>query len=142
MMQIFLSGIIATSLMTFFSYLMSRFTHSQFREPQLLNELINRSASLSIEPGKRNATGWIIHYSIGFLFVFIFNYIWDNTQLKPSIITGALLGFIFGFIGISGWKIMFTLNPEPPEIAYKQFYFQLIIAHIVFGIGATLPYLF
>lgn len=140
-MKILLAGIAATSLMTLFSYLVSRVTGRQFREPQLLNILIKRSKLISFAPGKSHLAGWLIHYTIGFIFVFIFALLWKNTALEPTVFTGALLGFLFGFIGITGWKIMFYLNPDPPEIAFKEFYFQLIIAHVIFGIGAVLPYL-
>ncbi|UJH89903.1 hypothetical protein LZ575_12990 [Antarcticibacterium sp. 1MA-6-2] len=141
MMKIFLSAIITTSLMTLFSYIVSAFSHSQFREPQLLNELINRSTALAFKPGQKNLSGWIIHYSIGLLFVVIFRMIWNFTIIEPTYLSGASLGFIFGFIGITGWKIMFSLSPNPPEIKFKSFYLQLIAAHIIFGIGATLPFL-
>lgn len=141
MIQILFSGIIATSIMTLFSYIVSAFSHSQFREPQLLNQLIKRSTALPFKPGQKNLTGWIIHYAIGIFFVVIFDFIWNYTDFEPSIFTGALLGFIFGFIGITGWKIMFSLNPDPPEINFRNFYLQLLPAHVIFGIGAALPYL-
>lgn len=141
MVQILTGGIIATSLMTLFSYLAARIMSRQFREPQLLNILIKRSSKIPLSPGKKSPAGWIIHYSIGWLFVFLFDLIWKFTELEPSLLSGALLGFIFGFIGISGWKIMFYLNPDPPELDFRKFYFQLIIAHIIFGLGASLVYL-
>lgn len=141
MIQILFSGIIATSVMTLFSYIVSALSHSQFREPQLLNELLKRSTALPYKPGQENLTGWTIHYAIGILFVAIFDFIWNYTDFEPSIFTGALLGFIFGFIGITGWKVMFSLNPNPPAIRFKIFYLQLLPAHVIFGIGAVLLYL-
>lgn len=138
---IFLSGLIATSLMTLFSYLVSNITKHQFREPQLLNILLQRSPAVPLKPGLKNITGWIIHYSIGWLFVTIMAFLWERTFIEPSTISGAILGLFFGFIGIAGWKVFFYLSPKPPEIKFDKFYFQLIIAHIIFGIGAVLPYL-
>lgn len=141
-MEILLSGFIATSLMTIFSYIVSAAADSQFREPQLLNHLIKSSATLPFKPGKKNLTGWVIHYSIGYLFAIIFYFIWTTTTLEPSLLTGAILGLVAGIIGMTGWKIFFTINQAPPKINYKGFYLQIVPAHVIFGIGAALPYLF
>lgn len=138
---IFVSGLIATSLMTLFSYLAAKLTSHQFREPQLLNVLLQRSPAIWFNPKTTGITGWLIHYSIGFLFAVILAIIWKRTFIDPSLTSGALLGFLLGFIGIAGWKLFFYLSPEPPDIKFQKFYFQLIIAHIIFGIGAVLPYL-
>lgn len=138
---IFVSGLIATSLMTLFSYLAANVTSNQFREPQLLNILFQRSTAIPFNPGRKHFAGWFIHYLIGWLFAIIMAFLWKRTFIEPSILSGALLGLLFGFIGIAGWKLFFYLSPKPPEIKFEKFYFQLIIAHIIFGIGAVLPYL-
>lgn len=141
LLLIFLGGLIATSLMTLFSYIWSGIYASKFKEPQLLNLLIQSSTTLKLNPGKRNVTGWIIHYIIGWFFVLCFDIIWRNTSLEPSFGNGALLGAIAGLIGISGWKIFFKLNANPPDIKFGEFYFQLFIAHIIFGLGAAVAYI-
>lgn len=138
---ILFSGIIATSLMTFFSYIWSWINDSKFKEPQLLNELILSSTIIRLNPGKRNVIGWIIHYMIGWLFVIVFDSIWRNTALEPSLGNGALLGAIAGLVGITGWKVFFNLNSDPPDIKFGEFYLQLFIAHIIFGLGAVLVYI-
>lgn len=138
---IFISGLIATSLMTLFSYIWSWIKDSKFKEPQLLNLLIKSSTIIRLNPGKRNVTGWIIHYIIGWFFVLCFDFIWRNTALVPSFGNGALLGAIAGLVGITGWKTFFYLNADPPEIEFRKFYLQLIIAHIIFGLGAVIAYL-
>lgn len=138
---IFLSGLVATSLMTLFSYIWSWVRGRKFKEPQLLNLLIQSSTTLALNPGKRNVTGWIIHYMIGWFFVLCFDLIWSYTTLEPSFGNGALLGAIAGLAGITGWKTFFYLNADPPEIEFRKFYLHLMIAHIIFGLGAVIVYL-
>lgn len=137
---ILVSGLVATSVMTLFSYVVSNFKSKQFREPELLNSLISRAEIISLKPSRNHLLGWIIHYLIGWFFVLVFSLIWEFTQFSATIISGAVLGLAAGIIGIFGWKIMFKLNRNPPEIDFSQFYLQLIIAHILFGISAAMVY--
>ena len=138
--EIFLSGIVATSLMTAFSYLVAALRKSQFREPELLNILLSRSKKFPKNPGKKNVIGWVIHYFIGWIFVFVMALLFTFTEQEPTLGVGAFLGFIAGIIGISGWRIFFFFSNDPPEIEFDLFYFQLIIAHIIFGFGAALVF--
>ncbi|PKD17013.1 hypothetical protein APR41_06135 [Salegentibacter salinarum] len=137
---ILISGLVATTSMTLFSYLVSNFKSKQFREPELLNSLISRSEIIELRPSKNHFLGWVIHYLIGWFFVVVFSLIWEYTQFSTNIISGAVLGLAAGIIGIFGWKTMFKLNQNPPEIDFSQFYIQLIIAHILFGLSAAIVY--
>lgn len=139
---ILLSGFVATSLMTGFSYLVANWEKSQYREPQLLNILISTSPITPLKISKKSMYGWIIHYTIGFFFAVIFFLVWVNTKWSPSLLSGAILGLLAGIVGLTGWIIMFKLHPSPPRIDYKGFYIQIIPAHVIFGIGSTIPYFF
>lgn len=140
-MMILAAGFAATSLMTAFSYLVANWRKSQFREPELLNILISRASFTSLKIPKNHFTGWAIHYTIGCLFVLIFNLIWRYSGLQVSLLSGAGFGFIAGIFGITGWIVFFKLNSNPPEIDFRNFYIQLLIAHIIFGITAAAVYL-
>jgi len=133
-LAIFISGILATAVMTLFSYVVSNFKSKQFREPELLNSLISRSEIIKLEISKNHILGWGIHFMIGWFFAFIFSLIFEFIDFSAGIISGSILGLLAGFIGIFGWKVMFKLNRNPPDIDFSQFYLQLIIAHILFGI--------
>lgn len=141
-LEIFCSGIVATTLMTSFSYIVAAVRKSQFREPELLNILLCRSKNYPKYPGRNNFIGWVIHYLIGWIFVFVMALLFTYTKQEPILEVGAYLGFIAGIIGISGWRIFFYLSNDPPEIEFDLFYFQLIIAHIIFGIGAALVFIY
>lgn len=137
---IFLTGFVATSLFTGFSYLVAFYKESQFKEPQLLNLMINRLRILPGELSRTSSPGWIIHYGIGWIFVFFFHLAWRHTPLEPTFFSGLLLGALAGIIGIGGWKLMFRFHPDKPVIPYKTFYIQLMVAHLIFGTAAALIY--
>ena len=58
-------SIISTLGMTAFSYLWGYVSGNQFREPELLNQLVATS-SIPVNPHKKGLTGWLIHLVLGF----------------------------------------------------------------------------
>ncbi len=136
--RIILTAFFATSLMTVFSYLYSAIRKKQYREPELLNILLSRLNFGKILTITHPSAGWIIHYLIGFLFILAYFLLWNVLGIVPTFLTCCILGAVSGMIGIMGWKIVLNLHPYPPAIIYREFYFQLLIAHVVFGVGAFL----
>ena len=133
------AGLIGTSLMTAFSYGISKATHQQFREPQLLAKLLSRLFSQQRNP-KHDVHGWLLHYSIGLIFTTVYDLLWRKTSLNPSMAHGALLGGISGVIGAEVWKLVLKTHPDPPNVNLKEYYRQLLAAHVVFGIFAAAGY--
>ncbi len=138
--KILVAGVVATSLMTIFSYGVSIVRSSQFREPQLLNILINRSHIFKIEIPKNSKIGWGIHYFIGWIFILIYDIIWNNTQFEPTLTPGIIFGFMTGIVGVIGWRILLSLHHDPPHIKWVEYYLQLIVAHVIFWMGAVWVY--
>ena len=136
-LAILISGFLATTVMTIFSYILSRQKSEQFREPELLNSLILRSDRLNIHPPKNGFPGWVVHYSIGWTFVVIFYLVWEYSPISPGIISGLVMGLVAGLVGITGWKIMFDLSGNPPDIHMRQFHIHILVAHVLFGITAA-----
>ncbi|MBZ9728067.1 hypothetical protein LB467_00035 [Salegentibacter sp. JZCK2] len=137
--KILISAIVGTSAMTLFSYLISNKKNRNFREPQVLGQLIKR---LPKSGSKKSAqiAGWGLHYAIGTLFVVCYSELWQQTKVKPSLTSGTLLGAGSGLIGIGGWKLMFEAHPNPPAKNLKPYFGHLILAHIVFGIFCAITY--
>lgn len=138
---ILLSALIGTTLMTLFSYSFSYIFNKQFKEPLLLNKLLNRSAWFREDSINRTA-GWILHYAVGIGFVMIYYLLWNFAGVSPTLFNGSLLGFISGVFGVGVWWIIFNTHHHTPAIDKSGFFLHLIIAHIIFGIGATASYLF
>ena len=139
--RIILTAFFATSLMTVFSYSYSAIRKKQYREPDLLNILLSRLYFGKTFTITHSSPGWIIHYFIGLLFIVAYFLLWNVLEIEPSLLNCFILGALSGVLGIVGWGIVFRLHPYPPTINYREFYLQLLIAHIVFGIGTYLSIL-
>jgi hypothetical protein len=138
-LQLIIVSIAATSAMTLFSYAASASFRELYKEPVLLTFMLTR---LNIElPDKTKATlAWLLHYFIGFLFVVGYHILWAKDILPVSFLSAFLLGFVSGVIGILGWMIMFKMSHHQPPIDFKGYYFQLLLAHIIFGLVAAAVY--
>lgn len=141
-LKILLGAIIGTSLMTIFSYIVAEVSEKEFKEPVLLNHLITQSSKLGIAANSMKFLGWILHYGMGLCFLVIYYLLWKYTFLEPTFLYGAMLGFISGLVGITIWKWIFSTHSNPPQINMKEYLLHLLIAHIVFGIGAVAGYTF
>lgn len=132
---------IAVALMTTFSYIYSNMRKGKFKEPMLLNELMARLHWLPIHTIAYHPLGWMIHYAVGVLFVVAFQLVRGSTGIDITFLTTTVAGAIFGVIGIVGWQITFRIHPSPPpDIRLREYYLQLFVAHIIFGIGMFAAY--
>jgi hypothetical protein len=130
-------GIAGTSGMTLFSYLLSKKKQKNFKEPQLLKKLLVRTGH---NRSTASVIAWTVHYLIGILFSSIIRQLCKNYGLKADLKNGVLMGGVFGLTGIIGWQATLKIHPFPPKIKKPQFFFQLLIAHVIFGVIATRTY--
>lgn len=137
--KILFAGIMGTSAMTLFSYLVSERRNKNFREPELLGQLIKRLPMKSTNQSAQIA-GWGIHYAIGISFMACYSEIWERTGIKPTMASSALLGAANGVVGVTGWKLMFDAHPNPPAKDLNPFFGHLLLAHIVFGVFNAIGY--
>jgi hypothetical protein len=124
-------GIIGTTAMTAFSYILSENKNRDFREPGLLAGMIDRLTPLNEDEAIKG--GWLVHYSVGVFFAAIYKPILETWNIEPTVKNGAIIGGITGLFGAAIWNLTFRLHPLPPRINYRRFYGQLVIAHIIFG---------
>lgn len=140
--KIILAGVLGTSFMTLYSYVISKREKDQFVEPVLLNELIDSSENLpNIDQDKQtHPAGWAGHYLIGIGFVFAYYILWRRSLTSPTIAKTLVIGAASGLIGIAAWKIMFAANDDPPHNNRFMYYRQLLFAHIIFSIFSLYGY--
>lgn len=139
--KIIIAGIVGTSLMTLYSYLVSEKEKQQFREPELLNALIDRSKVLpEIQDNSTHPAGWGTHYGIGILFVISYHLLWKNILCRPTIANTLTAGAVSGLIGIVSWKVFFSQHDNPPHNDRSGYYRQLFVAHLIFTTTAALAY--
>jgi len=137
--NILIPGIVGTSAMTVFSYMVSESKKRNFREPEVLGQLIARLPA-RVTKEKALLAGWGLHYAIGVIFMTFFNGFWKHNGGKPSLLSGAKLGAASGLIGTISWKGMFEIHANPPAKNLKRFFGHLILAHVVFGVFCSLAY--
>ncbi|MBL7832301.1 MAG: hypothetical protein JNK18_00025 [Cyclobacteriaceae bacterium] len=126
--------VIATTLMTGYSYALSAITRKQFREPELLNGLMNNWFHKSFP--KNALAGWLIHYGVGFMFIVAYRFVFQ--QLEPTLLNYTWVGFVSGLIGAAVWFVTLNIHPAPPPTHRAGYYAQLVPAHIIFALGAFL----
>lgn len=128
-----LSGIVATSAMTLYSYAVSRSKKENFREPELLAELADDFLPASAQ-NLAIPVGWIAHYKVGLGLALALEAYWQKSGKKRSLSNGILAGAVAGLGGIMVWELTFRLHPREPRIPYKRFYGQLLLAHILYAV--------
>lgn len=133
-------ALVATSAMTAFSYVFSAIVKKQFREPELLNLLLMRWSNRFEQLTKDSFVGWVIHYLVGVFFMLFFHLIWEGLGIKATALSGIIMGFAAGILGVIGWNITFWIHPNPPKLDFKQYYVHLIMAHVVFGLSGLSTY--
>lgn len=137
--QILISSLVATSVMTLFSYIISESFRELYKEPVLLSYCLTTLA-ISLSAKAKNILGWIIHYIIGFLFVIGYYLIWKNEIMNENWTAALILGAISGIIGIVSWVIIFKISDYKPKIDFKGYYLQLFLVHVIFGLSAFAVY--
>jgi|SRR5690606_25483829 len=131
--EILTIGIFSTLAMTAFSYLFSYVFNGNFKEPQLLNYLIDKHPAVKMPICREHIYGWTIHFFVGMLFVILFKICLFYNIVDMTIKTGVAFGFLAGIVGVTGWITFLSLHPNPPAIKRIVFYSQLIFVHVVFG---------
>ncbi|MCD0467286.1 hypothetical protein [Flavobacterium sp. ENC] len=139
LLQIIISSIVATSVMTLFSYAVSAAAREIYKEPVLLTYVLHK-ANIDISSKTKIILGWFLHYLIGFLFVLVYHLLWYYEFLEISWTVSILFGVISGIIGIVSWIILFEIIPQKPNIDYKGYYIQLLLAHVIFAVSSFMVY--
>jgi len=137
--KVITAGVIGTSMMTLFSYWVSKDKDKQFREPALLAILLKRMLKTN-DDKVFLLSGWIIHYKVGLIFTVLYDQFWQKTNAKPSVANGMMLGILCGLFGKEVWKTVLRLHPNPPAIDRKAYFAHLVLAHAIFGIFAAIGY--
>jgi hypothetical protein len=133
------TGFVGTNFMTASSALMSALMGENFREPEHLETMISRLAPHLSKHAKKIAA-WGAHYAMAFVFAATYIELWETGKIKHSIKNGVILGAVSGVLGFLIWKGTFRAHPLPPWMNYDHYYLQLIPAHIVFAVFATITY--
>jgi hypothetical protein len=139
--KIIVAGIVGTTFMTLYSYIISKKEKQEFTEPVLLNKLIDKEEGLpNIQNDDVHPAGWLAHYGVGILFVIAYWIIWRRSLQSPGIVKSLLIGSASGGVAIVAWKLMFAASDNPPGNDRRGYYRQLFVAHIIFSLLAVYGY--
>ncbi|QJD96853.1 DUF2938 domain-containing protein [Mucilaginibacter robiniae] len=136
--KIVAGSIVGTSFMTLFSHLVSEKSGKQFNEAEILSELLNRLTPLTKQQARW--LGWSSHYLVGVIFATLYAQYLKKAGKHPTITNGAVFGALSGLGGAWVWKMVFKMHPNPPGVDLKNFYKQLVLAHVVFGSSVALVF--
>jgi hypothetical protein len=132
------AGVVATSMMTAFSYAVSAVERENFKEPQLLSVFLERMTAVHHPLIK--VSGWPAHYTLGCVWAGVYTFWAEQLQHKISFKQALRFGLFSGTVGVIIWRAMFRHLPHPPKTDRVKFYRQLFIAHIVFGLSLAKSY--
>ena len=125
---IVIAGLMGTSFMTIFSQILGKVMGQNFNEAELINKLLNRRGRTY------HYLGWYIHYAIGFIFAAGLRALYLLTEFERYIIIGIPIGLGLGAFGGMCWYIFFFKKTETPNLEFKNFFGQLLIAHVIFTV--------
>ncbi|NJN27688.1 MAG: hypothetical protein HC819_17830 [Cyclobacteriaceae bacterium] len=124
-------SLVATTGMTLVSYMLSEIKKEKFLEPLLLNQVLFPHDK---KGHAHHVAGYGLHWLIGLGFSSIYKVMWRHSLIKPKTKNSLIMGFTNGLVGVAGWHFIFFFRHFPPKVKLKQYYLQLIVAHMVFGL--------
>lgn len=133
--EIVLAGIAGTTAFTIFSYIISKATGENFKEPQLLGRMIEDVTPNADEP-ESQFSGWLLHYLIGVGFSTSYKMLLKLTPMKPTITNGAIVGAASAIPAVASWHSALSVHPTPPRDKTVDYFLQLSIGHIIFGMAS------
>lgn len=132
------AGVVATSVMTAFSYAVSAVEGENFKEPHLLTLFVK--GMTAVRHPVISVSGWPVHYTLGCVWAGVYTVLAERLRRKASFKNALLFGLFSGTVGVIIWRAMFRHLPNPPKTAYGKFYRQLFVAHIVFALSLAKSY--
>ena len=134
--EIIAAGVTGTTFMTLFSEVVSQVKGSNYNEAEIIGELVNRITGLKKQQAR--ATGYAAHYTVGVGFATVYAVLLKTAKARPNVLNGMAFGFLNGLVGAAIWHVTFKAHPNPPGVDLKNYYKQLVLAHVIFGVFAAL----
>jgi len=134
--KIIAAGIAGTFVMTLFSKILSRTEKENFDEPEILSKLYCRLDNRYLPSDRDRMVGYSLHYGVGVLFNLVYVKLLNTHKRDTSLAEELFIGVASGIIGVSIWQVTLILHPDPPRLSWKDFYKQLIVAHIFLSVTA------
>ena len=132
--RILIPALVGTSAMTLFSYLISNTNNKNFREPEILGQLIVRlPKNVSIDYAQ--IAGWFMHYAIGTIFMVFYYVMWKHKIIKPTLTGGYKRTCWYHCLEGYVWSAYQSVSKQS-----KSLFWSSILALVVFGIFCAITY--
>lgn len=138
LLKIFIAAFSATNVMTTFSYLLSARYKKLFKEPVMMNFILE-GFGLHLKGRWHKVGGWIAHYIIGLFMVFIYESLWRYSVIKFGFVSGILFGIASGIIGIACWHGIYSSSVHD-NVSRRSYYIQLFFGHILFAVVVVIAF--
>jgi hypothetical protein len=139
--EVAIAGIAGTLAMTVFTELIAYGAKKPFHVVSILARMLRFRKDLRPISGTRYVVALIIHYSIGVLFSYGFEWFITNNRADMNLSNAIIFGGVVGLIGIIGWRIFFAIHPNPPEIILPPYLTTIWVGHIIFSVVLFYSYL-
>lgn len=130
-LAILVAGIAGTLCMTAFSRLLSKLEKEDFTEHHLL-DFVFRHWGLN-DSRVRRAAAVSSHYAVGIAWSVLYAALLKKHRIPYDPAGAIVIGALTGGAAVAVWKAMLSTTSEQPPTNGKKFLFQLIPAHMVFG---------
>lgn len=129
--KIIVSGVVATALMSVMLYFAPLMGLPKVDIPEILAAMTNTNIVI----------GWLLHFGMGILFVFIYDVLFQNwlKRVDNNILRGMIYGFLVFVVAQVTMpflmKLMLAPNemPRPENVSMAQMMIVYMLAHLVFG---------
>jgi hypothetical protein len=135
LLKIFIAAFSATNIMTTFSYLLSASYKKLFKEPVMMNFILE-GVGIHLKGKGHKIGGWIAHYIIGFALVITYEAIWRYTEVKFGFVSGIIFGILSG---IMCWRAIY-LTSIHEDVSRRSYYIQLFFGHILFALAVVIAF--
>ncbi|MCO6149645.1 hypothetical protein [Flavobacterium sp. NRK1] len=138
LLKLAIAAFSATNLMTTFSYLLSASYKKLFKEPVMMNFILE-GIGINLKGKLHKIGGWIAHYVIGFFLVIVYESIWRYTPVRFGMLSGLIFGICTGLFGIFCWRAIYSTSIHE-DVSPKSYYIQLFFGHIIFAIAVVIAF--
>lgn len=126
------ASVLATSAMTLFSYTLSRMCRENYREPEMLAEILSEN-DISRNKTANSPGGWLTHFFVGALWSWTDELLAsERARVSPSGKT-AVLGIGSGIISAIAWRLLLGRHRHILRRTKPSFFVQLVPAHVVYA---------
>lgn len=133
MSEAILAGIIGTSVMTVYVYLIAWITGARLGVIHILASVLNERPGIDYSTKHLIVAGFV-HYLIGVLFALTYLQLVVLEVASIATVSAIIYGLLIGSLAVLVWRLTFALRGKPAEVPLKTYLLSIGSGHIVFSL--------